>query len=291
MTLDQLETLVTVAEERGLRAASKKLHKTQPSLSVAIKNLEEELGISLLNRSGYRVELSEQGRALRPKIIEVLSKVEEIKMLSQEMQSGTEPFLNLAIDYLCPLDFLLKLLNKFKSTCKQTKIEMDFEILSGTEESLLNGNCDIGLTPFLSQHSHFEFKKVCDLKIIPVATKSLFATNKPSRESLAEIPQISVKSSSKKSSSTHFGLNQDSPQWTVSDHMIKKELILNGFGWGHLEERSISKELKSKKLMELKVKNVKRKVLPLYIVRSTKKSFGPVANDLWDFISLQFKKL
>ena len=64
MTLDQLETFIAIAEQGGLRAASKVLNKTQPTLSTGMKNLEEELGVVLLNRESYRVKLTEEGKAL-----------------------------------------------------------------------------------------------------------------------------------------------------------------------------------------------------------------------------------
>lgn len=291
MTLDQLETFIAIAEQGGLRAASKVLNKTQPTLSTGMKNLEEELGVVLLNRESYRVKLTEEGKALLKEAKDILAHVEKFQLLSKEMRMGREPRLKLAIDYLCPVEFLLKVLSQFKKTCSTTKIEMDFEVLGGSIDNLINHDANIAITPFIGNHSSIEFQKICDIKIIPLAAKGLIKNNKPTHKELIKIPQITVKDSSKTPQNIDFAKNEDAEIWLVSDHMIKKELIMNGFGWGHLEESSVSKEIKKGKLLELKLKNVKTKKMPLYITRSTKKTFGPAAQDLWDYIINQFKEV
>ena len=158
MTLDQLETFVAIAKEGGLRAAAKVLHKTQPTLSSGIKNLEEEIGILLLDRSSYRVKLTAEGSSLYQKAQDILAQLEQFKIMAREYSMGREPKLSLAIDYLCPLQVLLKVLNKFAQSSSQTKLEMDFEVLAGSEDKLVNHEANIAITPFISMHSKVEFK-------------------------------------------------------------------------------------------------------------------------------------
>lgn len=291
MTLDQIETFVAIAQEGGLRAASKILYKTQPTLSTGIKNLEEELGVILLNRDNYRVQLTDAGEALYLKAQEILEHTKKFKSMAQEITMGKELKLNLAIDYLCPMRFLLKILSEYSKKCSTTKLEMDFEVLSGAENKILDNISNLAITPFISKHSKFEFEKICNIKIVPVVSKAQFKSKAPSLEQLLKLPQIVVRDSSKSDIRPDFGTSLEFKQWTVSDHSIKRELILNGFGWGHLEETSIDKELKSKKLIELKLKGINSKNMPLYIVRSISQPFGPVAMDLWKYIINEFKYL
>lgn len=288
MTLDQLETFVAIANEGGLRAASKILHKTQPTLSAGIKNLEEELGITLLDRESYRVKLTEQGEALFLKAQEVLAKVEHFKVLAHELTMGREPKLKLAIDYMSPMTVLLSVLSGFTKSCGKTKIELDFEVLSGAEEKLLSNDANIAITPFISKHSQLEFQKICDIEILPVVSKSILKESNPDLKTFLSLPQIVVKDSSRQPSKLNFGGHSESQQWVVSDHMIKKELIINGFGWGHLEKNSIEKELKNKKLIELKVSGIQSKKMPLYITRSNNRAFGPAAQELWKYLLEKF---
>ena len=63
MELRHLRYLVGVAEALSFTKAADKLHTAQPSLSRQIKDLEEELGVRLLNRTKQLVTLTEEGRS------------------------------------------------------------------------------------------------------------------------------------------------------------------------------------------------------------------------------------
>jgi DNA-binding transcriptional LysR family regulator len=66
MTLDQLETFVSIARTHSFSRAAVLLGLAQPTLSGRISALESELGSQLFVRHGHTLELSETGRALRP---------------------------------------------------------------------------------------------------------------------------------------------------------------------------------------------------------------------------------
>ena len=61
MTLIQLHYLIVIAETNSLNKAAEQLYVTQPSLTSAIKELEKELGVTLLYRSGRGVTLTNDG--------------------------------------------------------------------------------------------------------------------------------------------------------------------------------------------------------------------------------------
>lgn len=62
MTLRHLKIFVAVCKFKGITAAAKKLHLTQPSVSLAIKELENHYGVRLFDRIAHRIYLTESGR-------------------------------------------------------------------------------------------------------------------------------------------------------------------------------------------------------------------------------------
>ncbi|MBQ9768490.1 MAG: LysR family transcriptional regulator [Lachnospiraceae bacterium] len=61
MTLTQLKYVITVAEAKSMNEAAKQLFISQPSLSAAIKDLEEEIGIEVFRRSNKGVAITSEG--------------------------------------------------------------------------------------------------------------------------------------------------------------------------------------------------------------------------------------
>lgn len=288
MTLDQLETFIAVATEGGVRAAAKKLHKSQPALSTGLRLLEEELGVSLLNRSSYRLSLTDEGQALLKVADDIMLHMKQFKSLATELARGWEPKLQLAIDYFCPLHPILSVLKSFSQKCIKTKIELDFEVLTGAEEKLFEEKVHLAITPFLTDYSRMEFVKICDITVAPVVSSDLLNNATPDMDLFLSIPQIITKDSALNEQHLNFGVYPSSNQWMVSDHMIKKEMILNGFGWGHLETSSITSELNSGRLIEIKQPNIKARHLPIYMTRLNNKTPGPAMAELWNLIQKRF---
>ncbi len=66
MKIQSMREFLTLSELRNFNSASEKLFLSQPTLSRHIKELEEELGVTLFNRSTRRVELTECGEYFLP---------------------------------------------------------------------------------------------------------------------------------------------------------------------------------------------------------------------------------
>ena len=64
MTLTEMRYIVALARERHFGRAAEACHVSQPTLSIAIKKLEEELGVSLFDRSSNEVITTEAGKRI-----------------------------------------------------------------------------------------------------------------------------------------------------------------------------------------------------------------------------------
>ncbi|TKI54572.1 LysR family transcriptional regulator [Brevibacillus antibioticus] len=83
MDIKHLHYFVTVCDQLSYSKAAQKLHISQPSLSNAIKNLEQEVGSPLLERNTRKMEMTDAGKILYQKSLLLLS---QMNMLKKEME-------------------------------------------------------------------------------------------------------------------------------------------------------------------------------------------------------------
>jgi DNA-binding transcriptional LysR family regulator len=105
MELRHLRYFVAVAEDLNFTKAARRLHLAQPSLTRQIHNLEEELGVRLLDRSKSQVTLTEEGRSFLIDARRILTLATESVVAVQRLSRGEAGQLNIA--YLPSFDFEL----------------------------------------------------------------------------------------------------------------------------------------------------------------------------------------
>src|SRR5438094_10327314 len=88
MELRHLRYFVAVAEHLNFTKAAARLHLAQPSLTRQVHNLEEEIGVRLLNRSKSQVALTEEGRAFLVDARRVLALATESAQAVQRLRRG-----------------------------------------------------------------------------------------------------------------------------------------------------------------------------------------------------------
>src|SRR5688572_21704388 len=82
MTLTELRYIVALARERHFGRAAEKCFVSQPTLSVAIKKLEEELGVALFERTSADVTVTPIGEQIVAQAQRVLGETAVIKQLA-----------------------------------------------------------------------------------------------------------------------------------------------------------------------------------------------------------------
>src|SRR5882757_2591923 len=103
ITVHQLMCFDAVVSEGSFQAAAERIGRAQPSVSLAVKNLELQLGLSLLDRSGYRVVLTEAGRSFHDRARVLLFELGSLKAHAARLAAGVESDLRVVIGDLCPL--------------------------------------------------------------------------------------------------------------------------------------------------------------------------------------------
>lgn len=269
MTFDQLEMLEAVIVHGSYRAASEHLHKSQPSLSVGIKNLEEEFGITLFDRSEYRSQLTDQGKIFYQWAKQCLESFRSLNVVGKEMgKKMVEPTINIVIDPLVEFENIQPVFEACLGPKTATELSIRSEILGKGMELVKAKEATIAIGSVMKAHPEIEsfpFKKV---ELIPVATKKV-------AENYKSFPQIVVLSPDS------AGELSKGPKCYVSDHSMKSKLIIGGFGWGRLAKHEIETEYKSKKLVAIKDPLVRSIHIDLCVMRNITVPLGPVSKKIW----------
>ncbi|MCR4883947.1 MAG: LysR family transcriptional regulator [Clostridiales bacterium] len=98
MEIRTLRYFLAAAREENMTRAADQLHVTQPTLSKALKALEDELGKKLFVRHSFSIALTEEGMLLRDRAEDLVSMADKIEkeFLSLDEVTGGELFLGLA---------------------------------------------------------------------------------------------------------------------------------------------------------------------------------------------------
>jgi len=124
MELRQVRYFVAVAETLNFRKASDQLHVSQPSLSVQIKQLEDELGVTLFRRSKRQVEITRAGEAFLSAAREILLKVKQSSAAALHAESGAAGTIRLSFIPTASFHILPRLLDKIKSSLPLVNMEL-----------------------------------------------------------------------------------------------------------------------------------------------------------------------
>jgi len=167
-TLHQLVCFDAVVTEGSVQAAAEKIRRAQPSVSAAVKNLETQLGLVLLDRSGYRVALTEAGRSFHERTRIFLHELSALKNHAVQLAMGAESELHVVIGDLCPLPQTLALLRRFFDDCPGTRLHLHFEVITGPWERLFDGDADLILHHIDKADPRLEFVDLFSVRVMPV---------------------------------------------------------------------------------------------------------------------------
>ena len=144
MELRHLRYFVTVAEELHFGRAAKKLHISQPPLSMQIRALEAELGVMLFNRTQRSVALTQSGNALLGEARHILTRVDQAVLMTRRVSRGEIG--ELAIGFISVADYnvLPVVLREFRRAFPLVNLTLRKSTTDAQIRDLLAGRIDVG---------------------------------------------------------------------------------------------------------------------------------------------------
>lgn len=290
VTLQELACFEAVATAGSFQAAADKLHRSHPTVFAAVRKLERQLDLALLDRSGYRVAVTAAGRSVQSHVRRLLQEFEGLQVHAAQLAKGEESELRVVIGDLCPLPATLALLNRFFEACPSTRLHLHFEALSGPWERLRDGEADLILHHVDSSDTALESIDLFRVKLIPCVAPGFLPfpiTRSLTPEQMREFVQCVIRDTARHSPTRSYFLLEGARYWTVADQLMKKEVILQRMGWGHLPEYLITRELRDGRLLSIAGRHFPGGTSALVAARRRDVPHGPVACRLWDFVHSQ----
>jgi len=145
MTLTELRYIVALAREKHFGRAAEKCFVSQPTLSVAVKKLEDELGVILFERGQHEVTVTPVGEPIIRQAEKVLAEAAHIKELAAAAGDPLAGPLNIGAIYTIGPYLLPKLVPLLRERAPQMPLLLQENFTAKLIEALKNGELDVAI--------------------------------------------------------------------------------------------------------------------------------------------------
>ena len=143
MTLNELRYIVAVARERHFGHAAESCHISQPTLSVAVRKLEDELGVTLFERGPGEMTVTPTGRRIVEQAQRVLEEAAVIRQLASQGQDELAGMLRLGVIYTIGPYLLPHLIPRLHRRAPNMPLQIEESYTALLGERLKAGELDV----------------------------------------------------------------------------------------------------------------------------------------------------
>jgi len=260
VTLRQLRTFKTVADLKSFSLAAHRLRLSQPSVSYQAKELEETLGLPLLDRLGKKVSLTEAGTVLYGYARRTLDVVDEAALVLEEMRGMKRGSLRVGASTTVGIYLLPAALGAFKKLHPGLVISLEIASRGRVQEQVLDNELDLAVVgpamndpelaviPFLSD----------ELVVVAPGGHSLAGKKGLTLKELADSPFVMREAGSGSRWSLDKAARKAGARLQVAMELGSngaiKHAVESGLGLAVLSRYACALELASGRLIELDVK-------------------------------------
>ncbi len=272
MDIRDLQVFLAVAARLNFTRAAEDVHLTQPSVSVRIHQLEEEIGVKLFEQAGKRILLTEAGRMLEPYARRAIAAVDNARQAIEEFQGLERGTLRIGASTTPGMYIVPRVIAAFKRQHPKIEIHLSIKDTRRVEESVLANEVDFG---FVGGH----------LTDADVESTSWFTDELvlivPPRHPLAKKKEVAPKDLTterfifrERGSATQALLEKSLREMKLDVEAIielgnpeaVKQVVQNQLGVAFISKFAVQAEIKANMLRALKVKglNINRELKIVY---------------------------
>jgi DNA-binding transcriptional LysR family regulator len=156
MEIKHLEYFVEVAHQKSFSKAAEKCHVTQSTISKLIKDLENELGTSLFNRTSKYVQLTDTGAVFLDQAIEIVTKFENLTGEFQNRIKMERGKISIGLLPITGTTIFAELLGEFKKKYPEIAISLSEHGSKKVILDILDGTLDVGVVCSVPDSQYFD---------------------------------------------------------------------------------------------------------------------------------------
>lgn len=145
LNLEQLTAFIAAAEKGSFSAAARHIGKSQSSVSIAVNNLELDLGITLFDRTTKYPTMTPQGERLYEQSKVLLRQAERLQSYAQSAVDEVEDVIHITVDPLVPLSVIDSALEKMAQAFPFTQVQLSKKYGDDLTDAVLNEEANLGL--------------------------------------------------------------------------------------------------------------------------------------------------
>lgn len=282
LSLDQILVFVTITDTGSFSAAARQLHRTQSAVTYSIAKLEDQLQVTLFDRSAYRPVLSPAGSALLSRARRVLAEVDAFRAQAGGLRRGLEAELTIVIDSMVPMTLAVSMLGGLQRQFPSVRTRVLVETLGAASKTVIGGAAEIGIvTAFASDTPSLVRAPIGEIGLVPVAAPGhpLATLARPlTEDDLRDHLQLVLTDRSEMTEGRDYGVAATAT-WRIADLGAKHALLLAGLGWGSMPLHMVQADIAAGRLVTLPVRSWDGAAgmprLPLVAIRRADQAPGP----------------
>lgn len=155
MDVNWLQDFVCLARTLNFTRAAEERNITQPAFSRRIKSLENWIGVPLIKRSSYPVQLSEAGQQFLPVARATIAELTDIRQTLRAEERGVTAFQRFAVLHTISVNYLSRRIGEMELEIPNLRVRVYSDNLRTCCQMLSDGTCD-----FLLYYSHTDVQPV-----------------------------------------------------------------------------------------------------------------------------------
>ncbi len=162
MNIRSLQYFVALADLRNFSRAAEACHVSQPTLSIQIRKLEEELGVQLIERSPRKIMLTEVGEDIADRARLVIQDIEQLKSIAKRATDPTTGTIRLGIFPTLAPYLLPHIVPKIRSVYPKLQLQLFEEKTDELLKQLKRGNLDAGILALPIEDDQLNYEVLFD---------------------------------------------------------------------------------------------------------------------------------